>query len=70
MALSFATQAQTPNTQRDASFVLDLSTPGPLTFAPNEFPQTRVLPLSDGKILFFGSLHNPLHTNLSGVVRL
>lgn len=70
LALSFATHAQTPNTQRDDSFVLDLSTPGPLTFAPNEFPLTRVLPLSDGKVLLFGSLHNPLHTSLSGVVRL
>lgn len=70
LSLPFTLDAQTPNTQRDDSFVLDLSTPGPLTFAPNEFPLTRVLPLSDGKILFFGSLHNPLHTNLSGVVRL
>lgn len=70
LALSFATQAQTPNTQRDDSFVLDLSTPGPLTFAPNEFPLTRVLPLSNGKVLLFGSLHNPLHTNMSGVVRV
>ena len=70
LALPLTALAQTPNTQRDASFVLDLSTPGPLTFAPNEFPLTRVLPLSDGKILYYGSLHNPLHTNLSGVVRL
>ncbi|MCU0320051.1 MAG: T9SS type A sorting domain-containing protein [Flavobacteriales bacterium] len=70
LALPFTTDAQTPNTQRDASFVLDLSTPGPLTFTPNEFPLTRVLSLSDGKVLLFGSLHNPLHTNLSGVVRV
>lgn len=70
LALPFATQAQTPNTQRDDSFTLDLSGAGALTFAPNEFPLTRVLPLSNGKVLFFGSLHNPLHTTLSGVVRL
>lgn len=70
LALPFATQAQTPNTQRDDSFTLDLSGAGALTFSPNEFPLTRVLPLSDGKVLFFGSLHNPLHTTMSGVVRL
>jgi uncharacterized delta-60 repeat protein len=70
LVLSFTTQGQTPNTQRDASFILDLSGAGALTFSPNEFPLTRVLLLSDGKILFFGSLHNPLHTTMSGVVRL
>ncbi len=70
IALSLTTHAQTANTQRDASFILDLSDAGALTFSPNEFPLTRVLPLSDGKILFFGSLHNPLHTTMSGVVRL
>lgn len=70
LVLSFTTQGQTPNTQRDASFILDLSGAGALTFSPNEFPLTRVLPLSNGKILFFGSLHTPLHTSVSGVVRL
>lgn len=70
LALPFTTQAQTPNTQRDDTFVLDLSNAGALGFSPNEFPLTRVLPLSDGKVLFFGSLHNPLHTVFSGVVRL
>lgn len=70
LALAFNAHAQTPNTQRDDSFVLDLSEAGALTFSPNEFPLTRVLPLSDGKVLFFGSLHNPLHTTMSGVVRL
>lgn len=70
LALPIANFAQTPNTQRDASFTLDLSGAGALSFSPNEFPLTRVLPLSDGKILFFGSLHNPLHTTMSGVVRL
>lgn len=70
VALSLNTHAQTANTQRDASFILDLSDAGALNFSPNEFPLTRVLPLSDGKILFFGSLHNPLHTTMSGVVRL
>lgn len=70
LALPIANFAQTPNTQRDASFTLDLSGAGALSFSPNEFPLTRVLPLSDGKILFFGSLHDPLHTTMSGVVRL
>jgi uncharacterized delta-60 repeat protein len=70
LALPFAPHAQTPNTQRDGTFVLDLSGAGALSFSPNEFPLTRVLPLSDGKVLFFGSLHDPLHTTMSGVVRL
>ncbi|MCW5900077.1 MAG: T9SS type A sorting domain-containing protein [Flavobacteriales bacterium] len=70
LALPLLSHAQTPNTHRDESFVLDLSGAGALSFSPNEFPLTRVLPLSDGRILFFGSLHDPLHTTMSGVVRL
>ena len=70
LALAFSAHAQTPNTQRDETFVLDLSEAGALSFAPNEFPLTRVLPLSDGKILMYGSFGNPLQTVISGVVRL
>jgi len=70
LALPFATKAQTPNTQRDASFVLDMSGAGAFMFANNEFQFSRVLPLSDGKILFFGSMSDPLQTVISGVARL
>jgi len=70
LALPFANQAQTPNTQRDASFVLDMSGAGAFMFANNEFLFSRVLPLSDGKILFYGSMSNPLQTVISGVARL
>lgn len=70
LAIAHISFAQTANTHRDDSFVLDLSGAGALAFSPDEFPLTRVLPLSDGKILFYGSLHTPLQTEISGVARL
>lgn len=71
MLFCTAVFAQTPNTFRDTTFELQFSgLSGGLMFDVGELPKTKILPLSDGKILIYGGLRNPLQTEISGVARL
>lgn len=71
MLLFIATFAQTPNTIRDATFELRFpGLSGAFMFPTGELPKTKILPLSDGKILIYGGFSNSLQTEISGVARL
>jgi len=62
--------AQT-NTDRDTDFTLNYGPVfGAVAFDNNGFPFTKSLPLSDGKILFYGHFRNSFDIDISGVVRL
>ncbi len=59
------------NTDRDTDFTLDYGPVfGAVAFDNNGFPFTKSLPLSDGKVLFYGHFRNSFDSDISGVVRL
>lgn len=59
------------NTQRDTTFELRFpGLSGAFTYRVNEFLYTKSQPLSDGKIMMYGSIHNSLDSEISGIARL
>ena len=59
------------NTKRDTTFELKFpGLSGAFIYRVNEFLYTKSLPLSDGKIMMYGSIHNSLDSEISGIARL